>query len=165
MVTSVLGVPSTKLTLYRPADKVEISSEVIDKIEKMIEDEVRSNVVKAYLGLFPEVAATSCKEIAEIKSDIHSGYYWITGPAGPVGVYCEMETAFKQDGGWMRIANVDMRERHSQCPNGLQLNVTENKHTCRRPMDSIPGCASTIFPVHNVAYKKVCGKVIGCQYR
>ena len=32
-------------------------------------------------------------------------------------------------------------------------------------MDSIPGCASTIFPVHDVTYKKVCGKVIGYQYR
>ena len=49
------------------------------------------------IGLFPEVAAASCKDIAEIKSDYHSGYYWITGPAGPVGVYCEMHTPFEQD--------------------------------------------------------------------
>ena len=50
LVTPVLGAPSTKLTLYKPADKVQISSEVIDKIEKTIEDEVRSNVVNAYLN-------------------------------------------------------------------------------------------------------------------
>ena len=165
LVTSVLGAPSTKLTLYKSADKVPISSGVFDKIEQTIKDEIRSNVVNAYLGLFPEVAAASCKEIGEIKPDYHSGYYWIIGTAGPVGVYCEMETPFEQDGGWMRIANVDMTERHSQCPNGLQFNVTQNKHNCRRPLDSTPGCSSTLFPVHDVAYKKVCGKVIGYQYK
>ena len=64
----------------------------------------------------------------------------------------------------MRVAGVDMRDTHAQCPNGLRLNVTSNKTTCSRPFIT-PGCSSTTFPVHSVSYKKVCGKVIGYQVR
>ncbi len=131
---------------------------------KTFEDQVRSSLTNAYLGRFPEMAATSCKEIAENKPDYQSGYYWIRGPAGPVGVYCDMEPPFEQYGGWMRVATVDMSDKHSQCPSGLVLNVTSNKRTCgRSDMFANGGCASTVFSVHNAPYKKVCGKVIGYQ--
>ncbi len=112
------------------------------------------------------MAATSCKEIAENKPGYWSGYYWIRGPAGPVGVYCDMKPPFEQDGGWMRVAAVDMSDKHSRCPAGLVLNVTSNKRTCgRSERFANGGCASTVFPVHNAQYKKVCGKVIGYQRR
>ena len=40
---------------------------------------------------------------------------------------------FGQSGGWMRIANVDMRNNHSQCPAGLVYNITEGRRLCRKP--------------------------------
>ena len=63
----------------------------------------------------------------------------------------------------MRIANVDMRNNHSQCPLGLVYNVTEGKQLCRKP-SLAPGCSSTTFTTQGVEYSKVCGKVIGYQY-
>ncbi len=156
----MLGAPSTQLSVYQ--DKLSISPEAISSIEDIIEDQVHSSLANAYLGRFPEMAATSCKEISENKPDYQSGYYWIRGPAGPVGVYCDMEPPFEQYGGWMRVAAVDMNDKHSQCPSGLVLNVTSKKRTCgRSEMFANGGCASTVFSVHNAPYKKVCGKVIG----
>ena len=63
----------------------------------------------------------------------------------------------------MRIANVDMRINHSQCPPGLVYNVTEGYQLCRKP-SLAPGCYSTTFAAQGVEYSKVCGKVIGYQY-
>ena len=154
-----LGASSTNLT--EPLS-VRVSDSAIASIREIIEEEIRSNVVGTCLGLSPQTAASSCKEIAEKLSDSQSGDYFIGGPAGPQRVYCEMAAEFNQSGGWMKVASIDMRDTHTQCPNGLSLNVTSSKRTCSRP-DPAPGCATTTFPVHNVAYKKVCGKVIGYQ--
>ena len=121
--------------------------------------------MKTYLGLAPEYAASSCKQIAELKPRYDSGYYWIQGVSGAVGVYCEMGTnnEFGQSGGWMRIADVDMRNNHSQCPPGLVYNVTEGRRLCRKPSLAV-GCYSTTFSTQGVEYSKVCGKIIGYQH-
>ncbi len=159
----MLGAPSTQLSVYQ--DKLTISHAVLNSIEDIIEDQVRSSLANAYLGRFPEMAATSCKEIAENKPiSYRSGYYWIRGPAGPVGVYCDMKPPFEQDGGWMRVAAVDMREKHSRCPAGLVLNVTSNKRTCgRSERFANGGCASTVFPVHNAQQWRIQGEIPGCH--
>ncbi len=81
-----------------------------------------------------------------------------------MGVYCDMEPPFEQDGGWMRVAAVDMSDKNSQCPAGLVCDVISNKRTCgRSERFANGGCASIVLPVHNAPYKKVCGKVIGYQ--
>ena len=144
---------------------VKVSSDALQLIEDIIKKEIHSNLVKMYLGLAPEYAASSCKQIAELKPDYNSGYYWIQGASGAVGVYCEMGTnnGFGQSGGWMRIANMDMRKIQTQCPPGLVYNVTEERRLCRKP-SLAPGCSSTTFSTQGVRYEKVCGKVIGYQY-
>ena len=144
---------------------VKVSDNTLQLIEDIIVQEIHSTLVKTYLGLSPEYAATSCKQIAELKPSYDSGYYWIQGVSGAVGVYCQMGTnnTFGQSGGWMRIANVDMRNNDSQCPPGLVYNVTEGKRLCRK-QSLDPGCSSTTFNAQGVEYRKVCGKVIGYQY-
>ena len=109
--------------------------------------------------------ATSCKQIGELKPHYDSGYYWIQGALGAVGVYCEMgiNNTFGQSGGWMRIAYVNMRNNHSQCPPGLIYNVTEGRRLCHKP-SLTPGCDSIKFRTHGVNYSKVCGRVIAYQY-
>ena len=121
----------------------------------------RSNIFAS----IPEISAVSCKKIAELRSSYNSGYYWIQGASGTVEVYCEMgiNNTFGQSGGWMRIANVDMRNNQSQCPPGLVYNVTEGRRLCRKP-SLAPGCSSTTFSTQGVEYSQVCGKVIGYQY-
>ena len=70
---------------------------------------------------------------------------------------------FGQSGGWMRIANVDMRNNQSQRPPGLVYNITEGRRLCRKP-SLAPGCSSTTFSTQGVEYRQVCGKVIEYMY-
>ena len=78
----------------------------------------------------------------------------------------EPNNTFGQSGGWMRIADVDIRNTNeSQCPPGLVYNVTEGRRLCRKS-SLAPGCSSTIFSTQGVEYQieYVCGKIIGYQY-
>ena len=135
-----------------------------------ITDPIVRTAIQKYLeniriGLHQYQSAVSCKQIAEPKPSYGSGYYWIQGASGAVEVYCEMGTnnTFGQSGGWMRIANVDMRNNQSQCPPGLVYNVTEGRRLCRKP-SLAPGCSLTTFSTQGVIYRKVCGRIIGYQY-
>ena len=124
--------------------EVRVSSNALQLIENIIKKEIHTNLMKTYLGLAPEYAASSCKQVAELKPEYNSGYYWIQGVSGAVGVYCEMETnnTFGQSGGWMRIINVDMRNNHSQCPPGLVYNVTEGR---RLHVSQAKPCSRMLF--------------------
>ena len=115
--------------------------------------------------IFQENLAVSCKQISELEPQRDSGYYWIQRLTGVVGVYCEMgnNNTFGESGGWMRIANVDMRKNHPQCPPGLNQNTVEGREICVTPTNT-PSCSSTLFNAHGVEYSRVCGKVIGYQY-
>ena len=165
IVCFTLTLTGTASTGVLQPTEVKVSSNALQLIEDIIKQEIHSNLVKTYLGLAPEYAASSCKQIADLKPHYDSSYYWIQGVSGAVGVYCEMGTKdkFDQSGGWMRIANVDMRNNHSQCPPGLVYNVTEGRRLCRK-LSLAPGCSSTTFSTQGVEYNKVCGKVIGYQY-
>ena len=131
--TVATGAPSYFLGIQQ-AD-VKVSSNTLKLIEKIISQEVYSTLTKSYLGLSPECPAVSCKQIAELKPRSASGYYWIQGVSRAVGVYCEMEgnKKFNRSGGWMRTANVDMRNDKHYCPPGLVYNVTEGKRLCGKP--------------------------------
>ena len=133
-----------------------------------LSDETIKSVLQKFQPLKNEISdnpAISCNKIAELRPCYGSGYYWIWGVSGAMKVYCEMGTnnSFGQSGGWMRIANVDMRNNHSQCPPGLVYSVTEGRRLCRKP-SLAPGCSSTIFSTQGVKYRQVCGKVVGYQY-
>ena len=135
-----------------------------DLNDTAIKTAIQNYLAKIYLGLAPEYAAVSCKHTAELKPHYDSGYYWIKGVSGAVGVYCEMNPPFgAESGGWMRIADIDTRNYHSRCPPGLIINVTEGTKFCSKP-SLAPGCSSTIFTTREVEYSMVCGRVIGYQY-
>ena len=86
-----------------------------------LSDTLINATIQAFLArsndfaLTSENPAISCKKIAELRPSYESGYYWIQGVSGAVEVYCEMGTdnEFGQSGGWMRVADVDMRNNHS----------------------------------------------------
>ena len=159
------AVPLNGLLPYKANDSL-VSLTTINEIEELVKQEVFTSLYKAYLGLSPDYPATSCKEIAELRPDYDSGYYWLMGDAGPTGVYCEMngESIFGEGGGWMRIALFDLTDGRAQCPRGLEYAKIEQKQLCQRPRDVVPGCSTTMFGVQGIQYSKVCGKVIGYQY-
>ena len=95
LITTIVrftGAASTAGAAAFQTAEVKVSSNALQLIEDIIKQEIHSNLVKRYLGLAPEYAAFSCKQIAELKPDYNSGYYWIQGVSGAVGVYCEMGT-------------------------------------------------------------------------
>ena len=139
----------------------------LEEIEEIIEEEIIRNLQETHLGEAPEYAAESCKQIGEVKPHADSGYYWIRESSGPIGVYCEIhgDDKFDRNGGWMRIAHVDMTDSNTQCPLGMRYNVIEEKRLCQRPPENTPGCSSSSFSVQGLNYTKLCGKVIGYPNR
>ena len=113
------------------------------------------------LGDIPAYAATSCQQIASLRSEATSGHYWIQEESGPARVYCAMEGVSCGEGVWMQVANINMTETSSKCPVGLEK-VTSPKSLCRKTVTS--GCSSASFSTHGVPFSKVCGMVIGYQY-
>ncbi len=113
---------------------------------------------------------SSCSDILRRKPTSESGFYIITTPDGTeIEVYCEMDKENCLEGGWTRIANIDMTEQDTECPLGLvegryndnytrlcgnSFNIKEDKITCDK----------TVFDTFGISYSKVCGRVYGYQY-
>ena len=138
------------LPLYQKTNSISLSdSDIKTAIQNF------SNRSKNVSVSSPEISIASCKKIDEQGSDGYcnnSGYYWIQGVSGAVKVSdCGMETShvFNKSGGWMRIANVDMSNNHSQYPPGLVYNVTEGRRLCRKP-SLAPGYSSTTLSTQGV---------------
>ena len=173
LITGIIAVCSSYANGICPAR--ESNTTVVVPDLKIYSNGLRYKTIKSVIQKFQALKkdfallsnnpAITCNKIAELRPSYQSGYYWIQGAIEVVGVYCEMgpNNGFGQSGGWMRIANVDMRNNHSQCPPGLVYNVTEGRRLCRKP-SLARGCSSTMFSTQGVEYRQVCGKVVGYQY-
>jgi len=64
-------------------------------------------------------------------------------------------------GGWMKIADYDM-SKGDDCPKEWNKMTANNIVMCRSPSNNA-GCYSTRFPVYNVSYSKICGKIKAYQ--
>ena len=63
----------------------------------------------------------------------------------------------------MRVADIDMTDNTTTCPERLQL-FTTPKRLCAKNMDG-GGCSSAVFDLNGIRYTNVGGKVIGYQQR
>ena len=97
----------------------------------------------------------SCKDIKAAHPNSPSGYYYVNSR----NIYCNMGELCRQDGGWTRIAYLDMTEN---CPSGLQELITGGIRVCRRE-GTTGGCRSNIFQTNGISYSQICGKVVGYQ--
>ena len=97
----------------------------------------------------------SCKDIKAAHPNSPSGYYYVNSR----NIYCNMGELCGQDGGWTRIAYLDMTEN---CPSGLQELITGGIRVCRREGNS-SGCRSNIFQTNGISYSQICGRVVGYQ--
>ena len=106
---------------------------------------------------------TSCEAIHKKWPNKPSGYYRIADSNGTLHtVYCNMENLCNLEGGWMRIANLDMKQTTS-CPTGFRLYTNGSVRACGRPVTSSGSCVGKIFSSSGIKYSQVCGKVIGYQ--
>ena len=62
----------------------------------------------------------------------------------------------------MKVAELDMTDNTTQCPDSLELRTTPLR-TCRIRNSNISVCSSDIFTVDGVEYTKVCGRIKGYQ--
>ena len=106
---------------------------------------------------------TSCEAIHKKWPNKPSGYYRIADSNGDLhNVYCNMENLCNLEGGWMRIANLNMTQTTS-CPTGFRLYTNGSVRACGRPVTSSGSCVGKIFSSSGIKYSQVCGKVIGYQ--
>ena len=109
----------------------------------------------------------SCQEILNSNPGAVSGEYSIYTSNGTViTVYCKMEnTSYCGEGGWTRIAYINMTQPGASCPNGfVTLNYANINHSLCGNNRTTGGCNSTFFNTNGLNYSKVCGQIRGYQY-
>ena len=62
----------------------------------------------------------------------------------------------------MRVANINMTRPNENCPAGFRKVTAAGKTMCGGQGSS---CINTTFSSHEIQYSRVCGKIIGYQYR
>ena len=105
----------------------------------------------------------SCHEILLSYPSAPSGYYQIRIPnCSLVQVYCDMEGSnCGAEGGWTRVAYVNMSQSGATCPQGLTQTTLSGLTLCGR--NGPPGCQSTVFSTLGLNYSQVCGQLRGYQ--
>uniref|UniRef100_A0A1X7URJ5 Fibrinogen C-terminal domain-containing protein n=1 Tax=Amphimedon queenslandica TaxID=400682 RepID=A0A1X7URJ5_AMPQE len=104
------------------------------------------------------IQLVSCKDIKATHPNSPSGYYYINSR----NTYCNMEELCGQEGGWTRIAYLDMTDSSQNCSSGLEELMIGGIRLCRREGDSA-GCRSNAFQTNGISYSQICGKVVGYQ--
>ena len=114
----------------------------------------------------PSPLLHSCQEIKSYWTNATSDYYLIADNNGhPRHIYCNMEQLCNSEGGWMRVAYLNMSDSTEDCPTGFNLYNYNGIRACGRPTTSPAGhCQSVKFPSYSISYSQVCGRVIGYQY-
>ena len=105
----------------------------------------------------------SCQEILYCFPSAPSGYHEIRVPNGSlVQVYCDMEgTNCGGQGGWMRVAHVNMSQDGASCPQGLTEKNMSGLTLCGQ---NATGCQRTSFFALGLSYSRVCGQLRGYQF-
>ena len=107
----------------------------------------------------------TCVDILDDNPSASSGYYnIITTNGSTVQVYCDLEgTNCGGEGGWTRVAYVNMTQPGATCPQGLWQRNFDNLTLCARDNHNhTQGCDGTAFS-GLTQYSKVCGRVRGYQ--
>ena len=112
------------------------------------------------------VLAQSCKEIKNRRFDSPSGMYLLKNPnnGSTYNAYCNMDELCGSEGGWTRLAYLDMPDAAQNCPFGFRLYQSGGVRACGRPVTNSGSCVSVQFPSNGISYSQVCGRVVGYQY-
>lgn len=106
----------------------------------------------------------SCEEIASLKPEAGSDWYWIqpNRNSSPVLVYCELsslQSGSSPKRGWTRVLHVNMSDPLQQCPGHDIYPITQDQlRLCGRFEGD---CESMYSTVTGFTYRRVCGRVTG----
>ena len=107
---------------------------------------------------------TSCQEIKNKQPNSPSGVYLLaTANDGTKYVYCNMQELCGSEGGWTRLAYLDMTDSTENCPSGFKLYQSGGVRACGRAKSNVGSCTSVQFPSNGISYSQVCGRVVGYQ--
>ena len=107
----------------------------------------------------------SCQEIKNKQPNSASGVYLLATPSGDTNyVYCHMGELCGTEGGWTRLAYLNMSDSTQNCPTGFRLYESNGVRACGRATSSGGSCQSIQFPSNGINYSQVCGRVVGYQY-
>ena len=109
------------------------------------------------------IPISSCSNVSYNGGAI-SGYYDIMLANGSTAsVYCNMEGC-DGEGGWIRVAYLNMSDPSQQCPTDFRLYNESGVRACGRQNSSVGGCNSVTFSTYGISYSQVYGRVLGYQY-
>ena len=124
----------------------------------------RPSLIRCPSTLVPEACFTSCKNILRLLPDAASGYYNITLANGSIAsVYCNMEGC-DGEGGWTRVAYLNMSDPLQQCPTELRLYAQGGVRACGRQESIDASCYSVNHSTNGISYSQVCGRAVGYQW-
>ena len=113
-------------------------------------------------SLFNSIRPVSCNNIKVLQPNSPTGYYHINNRS----IYCNMDVLCGVEGGWTRLAHLDMSDSGEKCPYELTewpyYYYERLYRVCGRP-NNFGGCKSVKFPTNGIAYTQICGRVIGYQ--
>ena len=129
---------------------------VINDIQVLVEDllELQNGSL-----LFNSHLPLSCQDIKNKQPSSPTGYYHVNSRL----IYCNMDKLCGIEGGWTRLAYLEMSDSTMSCPSGFRLYETGGVRACGRPVGGA-SCASITFPSNGISYSEVCGRVVGYQY-
>ena len=108
---------------------------------------------------------TSCQEIKDKQPNSPSGVYLLETDTNETQyVYCNMEELCGSEGGWTRLAYLDMTDSTENCPSGFRLYQSGGVRACGRANSIEGSCVSVQFPSNGISYSQVCGRVVGYQF-
>ena len=142
----------------------------ISQLQRNILDQIGNNnsgAIKNLLNSFCLMCPLqfSCQEIKNKQPNSASGVYLLATPSGDTNyVYCHMGELCGTEGGWARLAYLDMSDSKQDCPTGFRLYESNEVRACGRATSSDGSCQSVQFPSNNISYSQVCGRVVGYQY-
>ena len=111
----------------------------------------------------PKSCVSSCNDVVR-TSMTNSGYYDIILTNGSTAsVYCNMEGC-DGEGGWTRVAYLNMSDPSQQCPPELRPYNVSGVRGCGRHLSTSASCDSVTFSTNGISYSQVCGRVIGYQW-
>ena len=130
------------------------------------ESELNQNITRlesTIAELLHLLPANSCKQLAERRPGLPSGYYsiYLNGTALPM--YCDMDRqGCNSIGGWTRVAYLNMTDPTHQCPRAWR-EITSPIRTCGRGADT-QDFESVIFSTNGIQYSNVLGRIRGYQF-
>ena len=145
----------------------QIFQSITQSITNQIDQSVSANLsCLLNLGSSAQCAANSCHDIASVRPNYPSGYYWILNSTNDaIRVYCDLVRVLNGSLGWMRVVYVNMTDPAQSCPSAWKLNTPPTgDRLCGRPSSSNAGCFSVNYSVDGVLYSKICGWIRGYNY-